>query len=934
MSKQHPPTLTALFVFVSFILLSVDKPILLTAQDAPDTSPITDQITPVVDELTFAPPTETATATETASATLTATASATETPSATASETPTLGPTEPATATSSATPLDTPTLGPTEPATFTPLWTETPFPTLTLPPMLTATATLPSPFGPEPPLQPLLTDTFDTGALYFWTLGAGWSLIASEGGQALANPAGDEPVTFVHHTLTDLAVQLRVHFEAGMFRLSLRQSEAGAYTALLSADGQVALYRGTSVLGAALVPPNQPGQWRTLRLSAIGDLLRVQVDGVEVMAVQDAAPLLQGTFAFAGVGASGGVVLDDVVVVAANIMPAATPTFIFTPTITPTPSMFSAELTGNGMVAAAIQTTNYAVVENTPELVAAVMAGTPKIYLTANTFALTSRLKVAFNRNITIYGLGSEVSIITTSGDGVLEVEPTGALTLQDLTLAGVPGTPIGFGGQISNRGALRLRNVVLRNSTVAQGGGVIHNLGGALNSELSIHNSIFRLNSSSGGGAAIQSELTSAVTITCTRFESNTANSFGGAIYIAGGATISNSVFNGNTAGNAGGAIAFNGASATPNANGNWWPTWSNGNGTLPGISNPASSPQSPNLDTIQGFTVSTARNSDPHAQGGPCPVAPYVLPPSPSQELALYGITVDPNITWTTTTNAAQLNVYLFGVRDTAISLGIQSISNINTPDDSPRETFKRVFTSPRVEETSNTTVSGIQFSVASQGYCITTQDTGATSPFEATITCSNTIPLTRYTVTHELGHVFIDRTGGQVGGITNFYGLMQSAAVSDANPLNAGIQAVFGTGFLDQNRRNDWGRGPRGWGTGPTQDGRCDGSIIIPTPILAPSDFQQNPCNVPDASSPSGSGLRIAEVEEAGADMFLNWVYRLQGNGGFVNTDWSGCGATGCYDGPLLPDGTGTDNNPGDVRQNWMNQQLTSLFANYLW
>jgi hypothetical protein len=267
--------------------------------------------------------------TETATETPSATATASETASAT------FGPTEPATATSSATPLDTPTLGPTEPATFTPIWAETAtaFPTLTLPPTLTATATLPSPFGPEPPLQPLLTDTFDTGALYFWTLGKGWSLIASEGGQALANPAGDEPVTFVHSTLTDLAVQVRVRFEAGMFRLSLRQSEAGAYTALLSADGQVALYRGTTALASAVVAPNQPGQWRTLRLSAIGDLLRVQADGVEVIAVQDAAPLPQGTFSFAGVGASGGVTVDDVAV--EWVQPAESMSPLFTPPAPP-----------------------------------------------------------------------------------------------------------------------------------------------------------------------------------------------------------------------------------------------------------------------------------------------------------------------------------------------------------------------------------------------------------------------------------------------------------------------------------------------------------------------------------------------------------------------------------------------------------------------
>jgi uncharacterized protein YbdZ (MbtH family) len=107
----------------------------------------------------------------------------------------------------------------------------------------------------------LFTDTFDTGALYLWKpLPTGWSLVASEGGQALQATNTEEPVTFVHDTLGDSVVQARFAFTSGMARLSLRQSEAGAYTVLLNADGQVALYRGSQILGAATVSANSPDQ--------------------------------------------------------------------------------------------------------------------------------------------------------------------------------------------------------------------------------------------------------------------------------------------------------------------------------------------------------------------------------------------------------------------------------------------------------------------------------------------------------------------------------------------------------------------------------------------------------------------------------------------------------------------------------------------------
>jgi len=118
-------------------------------------------------------------------------------------------------------------------------------------PTLTTSVTLPA-ISPEPPLTELFTDHFDSGALYLWTLGAGWGLVPSEGGQALSVTNSDAPVTFVHNSLSDVAVQARFLFEAGKARLSLRQSEAGSYAAELSATGLVELHRGTQLIGVRI----------------------------------------------------------------------------------------------------------------------------------------------------------------------------------------------------------------------------------------------------------------------------------------------------------------------------------------------------------------------------------------------------------------------------------------------------------------------------------------------------------------------------------------------------------------------------------------------------------------------------------------------------------------------------------------------------------
>jgi hypothetical protein len=111
---------------------------------------------------------------------------------------------------------------------------------------------------------------------------------------------------------------------------------------------------------------------------------------------------------------------------------------------------------------------------------------------------------------------------------------------------------------------------------------------------------------------------------------------------------------------------------------------------------------------------------------------------------------------------------------------------------------------------------------------------------------------------------------------------------------------------------NTTNGWVRGDNGWGS----------STVNPSGGIVVTQFQQNPAQ---------------NTAEAAADMFLNWVYATQAGrgGGFLNSHWNpartdangiACNTieTGCID----------PSNPGDVRYNWIEVQLATIFANPGW
>lgn len=264
-------------------------------------------------------PTETFTGTPTPAPTETATTMPSETPTLSPTEPPTLEATIPLTETAAPTltldaaptPSETPdtfTETPTAEATYT----ETP--TLTASPSETPTSgvtfTETSTITPENILGLFLSNSFDDGNTTFWRPGSGWTLVASGSGQAISLPESDDAFRPRYGTFGDIAIQSRFALPSGILRVTLRQSLSGEYSVFVDSTGYISLQRNGVVLYVAshLI---DPGNWHTLRFSAIGNLLQVSIDGMLIISEFDPMPLPSGGISFTAFNATHALV-DDV----------------------------------------------------------------------------------------------------------------------------------------------------------------------------------------------------------------------------------------------------------------------------------------------------------------------------------------------------------------------------------------------------------------------------------------------------------------------------------------------------------------------------------------------------------------------------------------------------------------------------------------------
>jgi hypothetical protein len=165
-------------------------------------------------------------------------------------------------------------------------------------PTLTPTASE-TPLPPEPEWVLVSTADFEQGAPPPSWLFVGWEAQTLDGVRAFGLRSFGGSALFAGQALLDTAVQVRVRLSNGIFALGLRQSAADGYTATFEQNGFLRLFRVEQEVGQAFLGPIA-GQWRTLRLSAAGDVVRVSLDGAELITFVDTAPLTAGSVTLGG----------------------------------------------------------------------------------------------------------------------------------------------------------------------------------------------------------------------------------------------------------------------------------------------------------------------------------------------------------------------------------------------------------------------------------------------------------------------------------------------------------------------------------------------------------------------------------------------------------------------------------------------------------
>ena len=213
-------------------------------------------------------------------------------------------PTETSTATATEAPTVETTSEPTPPAEVTVEVTVEITPELTA--ETTAEAPTSTPTASETPLPPepnwllLSSGDFEQGtAPSGWLFDNSWGPQVANGNRALGPRSFGGSALFVQSALHDAVIQLSVRLGNGIFAFGVRQSEAGGYTATFEESGFLRLYRNGQEVGQMFLGPIA-GQWRTLRLSAAGNVVRVFLDGAELITFVDDAPLPAGQVTLGG----------------------------------------------------------------------------------------------------------------------------------------------------------------------------------------------------------------------------------------------------------------------------------------------------------------------------------------------------------------------------------------------------------------------------------------------------------------------------------------------------------------------------------------------------------------------------------------------------------------------------------------------------------
>lgn len=505
------------------------------------------------------------------------------------------------------------------------------------------------------------------------------------------------------------------------------------------------------------------------------------------------------------------------------------------------------------------------------------------IFLQTGTYSLSSTL-VIFGM-VRIYGTGVNNTIIQQGQRdpnqmaGVFTLNGTlSELQLHNLTVKdGIANAPqysaIDGAGVKVWAGTLIVEDCKFDNNLAGGNGGAIANVGGKVQAK----RTLFSGNRANSGAAIHTSNNQNpALTLDYCRFTLNAATVDGGAVYVAQnpGITISNSSFLADNTAPAGAHIRNNDDLHLVNAQRNkWYP-----------------SPQVIAVDT------SNPLSTDPTA------TMPVVSPEQKMIDLLFsYGITAYLNGSPTTgkAWTLAELRQVVIGIQYTARAFNLLKYGQASGGTLQAKTLFQAVMGTFYILRVQN------GFLLPAGDLCNGSVNIACTSNANNVIVFYGNVIVDSYTLVHELGHRFDNRSNQPVNGVQK-NSLSERLGAGGAVITDCDNHRVLGELGSD----GQWERGDRGWGS------------------AYPGNFQKNALKEPGKTS--------AEIGEATGDMFLNWVYRRNTDSpapadacagsvsldgpweGFKNVDWS----TGQQD----------STKPGTRRYKWMEDNMLSMFNDH--
>jgi len=238
-------------------------------------------------------------------------------------------------------------------------------------------------------------------------------------------------------------------------------------------------------------------------------------------------------------------------------------------------------------------------------------------------------------------------------------------------------------------------------------------------------------------------------------------------------------------------------------------------------------------------------------------------------------------------------------------------------------------------------------------------------ADNPTLRTIVCNGTDPVNQYTLVHELGHIFDNRStlpnqelgalfqaveGTYNGNCPEFLRNERADLDEDgkgdpiidftadapgffgssctriagyvnlaADPSDQELNVVMGR--INVGTTTRWARGERGWGSGPD-------NVF--------TNFQQHPPDFPIFQDDDD----LTRIDETAADMFLNWAYRRVTNNppsiAFQDSDQVPGNWEGFKNRSWIGNSSGSDDNsfPGDARFRWVTIVMQQIFSEKDW